>query len=346
MAELSHLNNLTSAIRDVVEKEKEQILIAKPLNALKAAGDKAKSEIYNEYVQCEELIKNLNTPEDELEEKKEKLAKANRRLTRKVEALKDELEEAMRQIIRKGKTTLEDDVDSCVSKMNHIIDGSSRWRSMQKEIDQLDAEIDKLVKRTLKRSVQRIADDAKRKMIDCSTNFFTEASDIIRKYIPDVDFRSFEKKMRNQIEFEIQDGNVFNSSQEDNNEEIGFLEIVGGFLWNFCNGYTFGTLGLLTRAIDYSDNVHKLRSEVNEISNSFDPEPYLNSCLNTKDAVLASIQEKVFDEFVAPLQQQVDDILSHLDVKKTKLAEAEERLAKLKEKQKIVKDQIDQFSNI
>lgn len=347
MAELSHLSNLTSAIRNVVEKEKEQILIAKPLNALKAAGYKAKSEIDNEYVQCEELIKNLNTPEDELEEKKEKLAKANRRLTRKVDALKDELEEAMRQIIRKGKTTLEDDVDSCVRKMISIIDGSSRWRSMQKEIDQLDAEIDKLVKRTLKRSVQRIADEAKRKMIDCTTNFFAEASDIIRKYIPDVDFRSFEKEIRNQVNFEIQEGSVFNSSsQEDNDEEIGFLEIVGGFLWNFCNGYTFGALNFFTQALSYNDNVHELKTRVNEISNSFDPEPYLNSCLNTKDAVLASIQEKVIDEFVAPLQHQVDDILSHLDEKKTKLAEAEERLAKLKEKQKIVKEQIAQFSNI
>lgn len=243
--------------------------------------------------------------------------------------------------------TLEDDVDSCVSKMNRIIDNSSKWSKIQNTIDRLKPEIDKLVTRTLKRSVQSIADEAKRKMINCSTNFFTEASDIIRKYIPDVDFRSFEKKMRNQIEFEIQDGNVFNSSsKEDNDEEIGFLEIVGGFLWNFCNGYTFGALNFFTQALSYNDNVHELKTRVNEISNSFDPEPYLNSCLNTKDAVLASIQEKVIDEFVAPLQHQVDDILSHLDEKKTKLAEAEERLAKLKEKQKIVKEQIAQFSNI
>ena len=344
-ARLSLLDNLTSAIKELVEKEKEQILIAKPANALKAAGDKVKSEIHKQYLECEELIKNLSCPEEELEEKKEMLSKASRRLSRKVDALKDELEEEMRQIIRKGKTTLEDDVDSCVSHMNRIVDNASRWADPQKTIDQIDAQMQKLTTRTLKRSVQNIAKEAKGKMLNCTTEFFTDASDIIHKYIPDVDFRSFEKEMRNQIEFEINESDFF-KCENGNKDEEGWLETIGGLLYSFVNGYTFGTFGFAMRALTFNENVHEWRTTINEISSNFDANPLLEECLATKDEVLNSIKQKVMDEFVEPLQKQVDDILNNLESKGQRLAEAQNHLEELKQQHQAIIQQIAQFSTV
>lgn len=344
-AKLSLLDNLTSAIKNIVEKEKEQILITKPANALKAAGDKAKSDIYKQLVECEELIKNLSCPEEELEEKKDMLSKASKRLSRKVNALGDELEEEMRQIIRKGRTTLEDDVDSCVNQMNRIVDNASRWSDPQKTIDQIDAQMQKLTTRTLKRSVQNIAKEAKSKMLNCTTDFFTDASDIIHKYIPDVDFRSFEKEMRNQIEFEINDSDFF-KCEKDNEDGNGWLDAIGGILYSIFNGYTLGSFGFAVRALSFSDNVHEWRTTINEISNNFDATPLLDQCLATKDEVLNSIKQKVMDEFVEPLQKQVDDILNNLESKGILLAEANNRLEQLKQQQQTIIQQIAEFSTV
>ena len=343
-AKLSLLDNLTSAIKNIVEKEKEQILIAKPANALKAAGDKVKSDIDKQRLECEELIKNLSCPEEELEEKKEMLLKASKRLTRKVNALRDELEEEMRQIIRKGRTTLEDDVDSCVDQMNHVIDSASRWADPQKTIDQIDALLQKLTTRTLKRSVQNIAKDAKSKMINCTTEFFTDASDIIRKYIPDVDFRSFEKEIRKQIEFEIQDTDFLKCNDEE--EENGWLETIGGLVYDFVNGSTFGSFGLAVKALSFNDLVHEWRQKINEISSNFDAEPLLEECLTTKDSVLDSVKQKVVVEFVEPLQKQVEEILNNFESKEKRLADAQNHLQELKEQQETISLQIAQFSNV
>ena len=344
-AKLSLLDNLTSAIKNIVEKEKEQILITKPANALKAAGDKAKSDIYKQLVECEELIKNLSCPEEELEEKKDMLSKASKRLSRKVNALGDELEEEMRQIIRKGRTTLEDEVDSCVNQMNRIVDNASRWSDPQKTIDQIDAQMQKLTTRTLKRSVQNIAKEAKSKMLNCTTDFFTDASDIIQKYIPDVDFRSFEKEMRKQIEFEINDSDFF-KCEKDNEDGNGWLETIGGLLYSIVNGYTLGTFGFAVRALSFSENVHKWRATINEMSSNFDATPLLEQCLATKDEVLNSIKQKVMDEFVEPLQKQVDDILNNLESKGILLTEANNRLQQLKQQQQTIIQQIAEFSTV
>lgn len=344
-AKLSLLDNLTSAIKNIVEKEKEQILITKPANALKAAGDKAKSDIYKQLVECEELIKNLSCPEEELEEKKDMLSKASKRLSRKVNALGDELEEEMRQIIRKGRTTLEDEVDSCVNQMNRIVDNASRWSDPQKTIDQINAQMQKLTTRTLKRSVQNIANEAKSKMLNCTTDFFTDASDIIQKYIPDVDFRSFEKEMRKQIEFEINDSDFF-KCEKDNEDGNGWLETIGGLLYSIVNGYTLGTFGFAVRALSFSENVHKWRATINEMSSNFDATPLLEQCLATKDEVLNSIKQKVMDEFVEPLQKQVDDILNNLESKGILLTEANNRLQQLKQQQQIIIQQIAEFSTV
>ena len=345
LAKLSHLDNLTFAVKNIVEKEKANILIAKPANALKAAGDKVKSEINKQCLECEELIKNLSYPEEELEEKKEMLSKASKRLCRKVDALREELDEEMRQVIRKGKSTLEDDVDSCVAQMNRIVDNASRWADPQKTIDQMNAQMQKLTTRTLKRSVQSIAKDAKGKMLNCTTEFFTDASDIIHKYIPDIDFRSFEKEMRNQIEFEINDADFFKFENTDEDEK-GWLETIGGLLYSFVNGCTFGTFNFAMRGLTFSDNVHEWRRAINEISSSFDADPVLEKCLATKDIVLDSVKQKVIDEFVEPLQKQVEEILNNIADKAKRLDEAQISLNELKQQQQIINHQIVQFSSI
>ena len=182
-------------------------------------------------------------------------------------------------------------------------------------------------------------------MLNCTTDFFTDASDIIQKYIPDVDFRSFEKEMRKQIEFEINDSDFF-KCEKDNEDGNGWLETIGGLLYSIVNGYTLGTFGFAVRALSFSENVHKWRATINEMSSNFDATPLLEQCLATKDEVLNSIKQKVMDEFVEPLQKQVDDILNNLESKGILLTEANNRLQQLKQQQQTIIQQIAEFSTV
>ena len=108
MREKSHIDNLITAVRNVVEKEKNEILFRKPLNAIIAAGNKKKTDTEKDIQECTMLINTLNQPDDELEERQENLRKANRRLNKKIDALGDDIDSSMRDLVRRGRNRLED----------------------------------------------------------------------------------------------------------------------------------------------------------------------------------------------------------------------------------------------
>lgn len=83
MREKSHINDLSLAIKRMIETEKGSILFQKPLNAIKAIGNEKLSEIDNLITMCKNLIGDLNKPDDELQEKEENLDRAERRLLKK-----------------------------------------------------------------------------------------------------------------------------------------------------------------------------------------------------------------------------------------------------------------------
>ena len=61
---------------------------------------------------CKNLIGDLNKPDDELQEKEENLDRAERRLLKKIDSLGDDIDSEFRNIIRKGRYNMEDEVDA------------------------------------------------------------------------------------------------------------------------------------------------------------------------------------------------------------------------------------------
>ena len=102
----SHIDNLIDAIKQVIEKEKNKILFARPLNAILVAGSSKKEEVAKELQENESLCQNLNAPDDELEEKLKKLDRVKTRLSGKISYLEDELNGVFRRIVKKGKRDL------------------------------------------------------------------------------------------------------------------------------------------------------------------------------------------------------------------------------------------------
>ena len=91
--EKSHIDNLSAAVIEMISKDKEEILFKKPLNAIKAAATKKLEDIAKEIVKAEQSVVLYNTPNDELDEKKENIAKATRRLSKKIEGLAEEIDD-------------------------------------------------------------------------------------------------------------------------------------------------------------------------------------------------------------------------------------------------------------
>ena len=92
MAEKSHIAELINAIKDIIQRDKIEVLLKKPYNAIRGAALTQKESLETELQQIQMLINNLQQPNKELEERLEKLKKANKRMSGKLEVLDDDID--------------------------------------------------------------------------------------------------------------------------------------------------------------------------------------------------------------------------------------------------------------
>ena len=340
MRNYSHLDDLAAAIRDVVYREKDKILFAKPINAIFAAGNRKKTEMEKELALTKEIIDTLLLPDNELDDLEESISKANKRMSKKIDTLGDDIDSELRQITRKGKNELEDIVDSSIDKMISILKDS--W-PVHKGFDyvwpKIEAEFDALNTRKLKRATQEIAEQGKRKINTCTNQFFSDAEDVLMRFVPDFESRDFIKSIQNQISMDIEDGDLFKVENSDTDDSYGLLDVVADLI----DGATLGLATILENALTHSEEVSEKTSVLNKIKAEFDPEPYLESAFHSKDEVINTIKEKFITELLEPLQNQIRDIREKKDSKASELEKLKAKKATLEDALSAIGEQLSEM---
>lgn len=337
MYKWSHLDDFVSAVKNMVENEKNKILFAKPLNAILAAGDKIKADTENELSMLSSKIELLTMPDADIEEKEENLTKANRRLTKKIESLGDDLDAEIQNLVRKGKNELEDIVDnSCKRLMDIIHNEWSRMKSFESVRPRFEAEMQNLITRKLKRATESLTEDGKKKIKRSVGDFFSDAEDLLMRYLPEFDSRDFVKSTQNKIQMGMESSDLFSYDSESGENDYGF----GDFVWDFLNGASWGVLGVAGNVLSHGDNVAKVEDVINSISNDFDPKPYLEHAFQSKDEVINFVRENFITGLIEPLQEQIQDIRSKKNDKEKELQSAETRKKELTGKKEVLMKQL------
>ncbi len=337
----SRIDDLVSAVRKMIENEKSKILFAKPLNAIMAAGDRLKSDNENELNLINSKIELLLMPDEDIDKREENLSKANKRLTKKINSLGEDLESEIQNVVRKGKNDLEDIVDRACGRMNDIIHNEwSRFRSFESVQPRIDAVLQKLITRDLKRATESLADEGK-KMINRSIgDFFSDAEDLLMRYLPDFDSRDFVKSTQNKIQMDIETTDLFSFNNDSDEPDYGF----GDFVWDFLNGASWGVLGLAGNILSHGDNVAKVETLINSISADFDPKPYLDSAFASKDHVIDFVKTTFIKELIEPLQEQITEIKSQKDNKEKELVDSKKKRDELEASKVLIAQQISSLS--
>ncbi len=303
MFEKSHMNDLTSAVKQVIENEKAIILFKKPVNAIKAAGNDLIQKEETDLRLLDSRLEALNMPDDELDEQERSLEKAYRRLNKKIDSLGDSVDSSLRDIVRKGTRDLEDQVSVACNRMTSIVDTDFGLFTNSKNIVvKLNIEIDKLTTRTLKRTCGDIRDEAEKVIKRCLSDFIDESEEVLRKYLPQVDSREFTKVIKNKVILEITSEDLF--IVNDNDEETDFMDVIASFF----NGATFGILGKSIDILSHGDTKRKLLIDINNISSKFNPKTYLESVFTNKDKLVGEMQEEFIEKLIKPLLDQVKEI--------------------------------------
>lgn len=348
MKQWSHIDNLVEAVKKLVDTEKGNILFTKPLNAICAAGDKAKTDVENELNLVASKIELLMMPDTEVEEKEENLNKANKRLSKKINGLGEDLDSDFRQLKRKGGNELEDLVDASCKKMRSIIDNDfGRFTNVKSIIPSLDEELQYLITRKLKRSTIDLADEGRKKVKRNVADFFADAENLLMRYLPDFDSRYFVKSIQNKINMDIEGGDLFSyGNSSDSEDDSGLLEMFGEFVYDFINGAMFGAWGRLNNALTHNDVKQEIHKYINSISADFNPNPYLDNAFHRKDEVIEFVKQSFITDLIEPLQEQIREIRSKLDQKDKELSDAQVKRDELENKKKIIESQLEEFATI
>lgn len=341
MREKSHIDDLINAVKKVVETEKEEILFRKPINSILAAGNKMLADIEKGINENKILINTYSQPDDELEERQSNITKANRRLQKKIESLGDDIEEVLKDIVRKGRNQLEDSVESSCRKMDSIIDDLGRFSSVDSILPALERETQTLVTRILKRDTETIILQAKTKIKQPITEFLNETEDVLMRFIPDFDSRDFIKSIEKEINFDLDDNDMFSYPNSSDDSDYGF----GDLLYDFLNGATWGLLGGLGNAFSHGEVQNKLHKHVNEMRN-IDVTGCLETIYDKKDQVIEKVKSRIIEELINPLQEKIDEIVKNKDQKEQKLNEAKLQLEKLLKKKTLIDEQLQEMTSL
>lgn len=346
MRKWSHIDNLVNAIRNLIDKEKSQILFAKPLNAIYAAGGKLKMDNENALNQKKAEITMLQSPDDDLEEREYNLSKACRRFEKKLGFLEDSLNDDVRTLVNNGEDILEDLVDSACNKMENVVETDfgrfTKVEALQPKFDKITSN---LVNRDMKRKMKNLQDEGRRKFLSSIQDFFTDAEDILLKYLPDIDTRDFIKDLQGKIKLDLDNVSLFSKDGEDVTDD-GWLDIISDFLGEFFNGLCFGLVGAIGRAFTHNSTKIDLLNFINSKRDCFDCGDSLQGAFANKDKIINTIRQKLIEEMLNPLQKKVEEIRNDKANKETKLVEAKAALDGLLEKKTILEVQLEEVTSL
>lgn len=342
MIEKSHLANVMSAIRQIIEKEKTEILLRKPLSAIINAGSKKKVDIENAIALCKAEIDNYSQSDEEIEERAEKLSKAERRLNHKIDNLGDNIESELRNIVRKGKYNLEDDVDEACNKMTRIVDDMGRFQGRDDINHKLTDVIQNLIERKLKRDAESIGDNAKEVIRKAIEEFLLgNVSDIMLKYAPDFDVKDLLVGLNNNIVFSITNPDAFKYEGGEDYDFPWYLKLINGY-GMLCDKLMLGIPGKLDNFLNHKENQNDLYKAISDLRSS-DVTDCIDAIMNNKDAVLEKVKNGVITNMLKPLQDQLQEVVAHKNERQKKLTEASEKLKRLVSDKGVIEKQLSEF---
>ena len=342
--ERSHIDNLIAAIKQVIEMEKGKILFAKPLNAILAAGNARKEEIAKNLLESESLVKNLNEPDEELEERLKDIERTERKLSRKVGYLADDLDTIFRPIVNKGCREMEDEVDKTCRTMTRIVDDWGRFTKVENVLPSLESEQQKLVTKTLKNIVVDLSNDARNGIKARVLDFLGDVDPIISKIPSSRNVQEFMNHLDNELKIIIDDDLFKMDNSEEEEVNYGWGDFAWDCVYNFLNGYSLGLLGLAGRAISHNDTKAALKRNINSISSDFNPKPFMESLYQNKDSIVDCVNKIFFEEYIHPMQKQIEDILAKKGDKEKQLQEAKNNCQLLMVEKKKREQQLEEMN--
>lgn len=341
--ERSLVESLNEAVRDVIERDKAEILLRKPINIVQAAGSKLLSDVQNALTLAESQVKVLEMPDYELEDREDQLAKAERKLNRKIDSLHGFLEQCAMDEIEEFKEKAEDALDEALKRGHGKADKVSFLAFNEDRVaSEIKDELNTLEMRTLPRLSGKTLNKMKNQGNRELQNFKCDVEDILDRYLgDDVDVKSLIKSLVNLLGKKDEGTSSYmlqmTSSDEADDTSLGFFEgaavvLAAPFVGLFQIGSgLFGGWGRQAK-----DELH---NQLYELRQSVDFAPMQQQLKDLLSEKIEIIRTHLIDGLIVPLQNQIEEVRKDKANKAKKLEEARAEIKLQSEKKTVLLEQ-------
>ena len=340
--ERSLVESLNESVRNVIERDKAEILLRKPVNMVQAAGSKLLSDVQSALTLAESQVKVLEMPDDELEDREVQLAKAERKVNRKIDSLHESLKELIREETYTFKEKAEDALDDVIGvskdwakKINYFGVGKDAVvLDIQDQFAQLET---RKLSRLQNATLNKMRTKGNRELQD----FKVDVEDILERYLPDdVDAKVLIKSLSRLLGAENKDHH-FSIDQgggcSSGDSSVGFFGGVAiAFAAPFIGVFEgvnalFGGWGREAR--------RELVDQLYDIRRAVDFAPMQQQLEDLLQERMKSIRTHLIDELIVPLQKQIEEVRKDKSNKSKKLEEARAEIKLQSEKKAALLEQ-------
>ena len=163
------------------KKSKGEILFRKPVNMIFQAGVNRRDELNGTLTTKKELLKSLEMPDNELEDRISNLNKAQRRIEKKIDRALTDLSEKYDDEVTGLIHSLENEMDKAKKEVDKIIETEKK--------SQIERRVKGALERLAERTVPRKTQEAQKKFTtlikDTAEELVSDIADLMRRYVED-----------------------------------------------------------------------------------------------------------------------------------------------------------------
>lgn len=327
----SRFENLAKRVQEIVMKEKGEILFTKTSNAIKAAVDKIGSDLAQAITRTKELKKNLELPDDELEEKRDKLDRAKKRLEEQLEVYLIDLKAGIRGVRYKQKEEVEEKVDVLCDKIIAGVEAFGRTVSEETIRQKVRTDLDQLETRIIPRQLDKLKREKERCIVNVSEESVRKFSRILNRM--DSEHELLIAKLKELCNEDQIDN--FLEEEETTEQSIG----IGTYISTFIQGMLF--IPVFSRAGDMifgnKDVKANYKEELTKLKNRFNIDELIER-LTDIEPIKDRVKKLMFDDFIDPIDKDLKQIIENREGREKQRAEATAKLESLQKQEKEYKE--------
>ncbi len=331
MAQCSNISGLIEAVRQVIERDKIEILLRKPYNAIMAAAVRKKDELQLKLNEAEQLVANLQKPDTELEQKLEYISRAEAQILREIDTFNGDMDFEFRKIIRTGRRQMEDEVDASCARMKRMVENMKRLENIEDIRLRIESEYNTLILRRLRNIFSDMSDQAMSTFNRLLGEFCVNSENTLVRYLSDFDSRYFISSMKHRVSYDVENRGLFTVEKESGEDaEKSFLKSVAEAITKFFVAYFNKIKGGYDFITDNRDPKRELLQIIERTRIEFSADKFLNSLIERKTQVMDYVRSIFMEELTDPLREQIKEIRNNISDRDKSLEVAAESVDTLK----------------